>query len=361
MSGRGAPSTKSINLALQGGGAHGAFTWGVLDQLLEDSRISIEAISGTSAGAVNAVAAAQGGYEDGEAGARAHLRKLWESIGVSIPFSLSRSFSGDDDTSPWSLKRSPPYILFNLLSQVAAPKDFNPMGVNFLRNWVGDIIDFESVRKCELFDLFIAATKLETCELRVFERSEITLDVVMASAAHPKLFRPVHIDGEPYWDGGYVGNPPLFPFCQHSKSDDIVIVLINPIEREGEPATAQDIHNRVNEITMNSALKSELRQITLISQLVESGDLNAKKWRRMHLHMIDGCELMRSLDASSKFNTDKVFLQELFQEGRRAAEHWLENHYDTLGSRSSVDVEAMFGDGSLLTTLGARAQLEASA
>lgn len=336
------PKKKKINLALQGGGAHGAFTWGVLDRLFEDGRINIDAISGTSAGAVNAVAAAQGAHENGDEGARAQLHKIWDSIAVSTGSSIARRLPAFQNDDLWSLNYSPAYLFFNMISQVAAPRDFNPLSINFLRKWIEDSIDFESVRKCTHFDIFIAATKIETCELRIFEKSEVTLDAVMASAAHPKLFKPVYIDGEPYWDGGYVGNPPLFPFYNRRGSDDIVIVQINPAERTGEPKTAQDIHNRLNEITMNSALKNELRQIDLISQLIDSGELQSERWRRMHLHIIDGCEMMRRLDASSKFNTDRGFLTVLFEEGRRAADHWLANNFDTLGSHSSVDVDHAF-------------------
>ena len=338
---RGPRHEKSINLALQGGGAHGAFTWGVLDRLFEDDRIWIESISGASAGSMNAVVAAQGMYENGAVGARARLETFWRAVSKAAAFSPIRRTPLAMLMGDWSLTTSPSYLAFDLLSRVASPYDVNPLNLNPLRDLLAEQVNFDTVRACTDMAVHVAATNVETGRGKVFSRDEITLDVVMASACLPLLFQAVEIDGAPYWDGGYMGNPPLYPFLDDRLADDIVIVQINPVLREGAPRHAQDILNRLNEITFNSSLLHELRGIEFVNRLLETGALCDPSYRRMNVHVIQARKRMRPLDASSKLNAEWAFLRHLFELGRSAATVWLEKCYDDLGNRSSVDVESM--------------------
>ena len=340
--------SKAVNLALQGGGAHGAFTWGVLDRLFEDDRIWIEAISGTSAGALNALVAAQGMYEDGAEGARRRLRSFWERVSRSARSSPIQRSVLAHLTGSWSLDDSPGYLFFNMLQNVASPYDLNPLDQNPLRDLIAEMVDFGKVRACQDMGIFVSATNVETGRVHVFERDEITLEAAMASACLPYIFKAVEIDGMHYWDGGYMGNPPLFPFFYESPSDDIVIVQINPIVRTGVPRSAQDIQDRVNEITFNSALLHELRAVDFVRRLLDAGKLDAGEYRAMNVHMIEARRELRPLGASSKLNAEWAFLQHLFEIGRGAASRWLEAHFEDLGVRSSVDIRAMFqGVGTL--------------
>ena len=339
---RSARHVKSVNLALQGGGSHGAFTWGVLDRLFEDDRIWIEAVSGTSAGAMNAVVAAQGMYENGAEGARARLAEFWEAVsaaarGGPIQRSIWAQLTGD-----WSLEDSPSYQALRMMRGFASPHNFNPLNVNPLRDLVAGMVDFDKVRACSDMGLFIAATNVETGRVRIFDREELSLDAVMASACLPHLFKAVQIDGKFYWDGGYMGNPPLFPFFHHSPSDDIVIVQINPVVRPGEPKTASEIENRLNEITFNSPLLHELRAVDFVQRLLAAGKLDPTEYRDMRIHMIQDRKTMRSLTASSKLNSERAFLDFLFGAGRKAAGRWLGRCFDDLGERSTVDIKQMF-------------------
>jgi len=340
---------KAVNLALQGGGAHGAFTWGVLDRLFEDDRIWIEAISGTSAGAMNAVVAAQGMYDGQAPGAREALHAFWSAISHAGRLNpIQRSWL-DQVTGNWSLDTSPSFAAFDLVNRLTSPYDVNPFNVNPLRDLLGRLVDFGKVRDCKDMGVFVSATNVHTGRVRVFERDEIGLDVVMASACLPDLFQAVEIEGVPYWDGGLMGNPPLFPFFHGSPSDDIVIVQINPITREETPKTARDIANRVNEITFNSALMHELRAIDFVCRLREAGKLG-DEYRSMKVHMIEARKRMRPLGASSKLNTEWRFLRHLFDIGRQAAETWLETRFDALGSHSTLDLSEMFSGVSVLPT-----------
>ena len=272
---------KSINLALQGGGAHGAFTWGVLDRLLEDGRLHIEAISGTSAGAMNAVVVADGIMRGGDDGARESLHRFWKEVseagrGSPIQRSPINVFMGD-----WSLDNSPGYLFLDLFTRLASPYDLNPMNINPLRDVLDGVVDFDLVRSCDKMQLFISATNVETGRVKVFDRGALTADMVMASACLPFMFQAVEIDGVPYWDGGYMGNPVLFPFFRGCTSSDVVIVQINPITRTGAPRSAREILNRVNEITFNASLLREFRAIDFVSRLLEDGKLDASEYKHV--------------------------------------------------------------------------------
>lgn len=342
--GRSARHTKSVNLALQGGGAHGAFTWGILDKLFEDGRVWVEAVSGTSAGAMNAVVASQGMYDGGGDGARAELERFWREVSRAGQSSLMRRSPLDVLSGNWSLDSSPAFVWLDLMSRIASPYDTNPLQINPLRDLVEKFVDFEKVRDCDDMPIFVSATNVETRRVRVFSREEITLDVVMASACLPLMFHAVEIDGVPYWDGGYMGNPALFPFVNHSPSNDVVIVQINPVVRKGTPRTASEILNRVNEITFNSSLMKELRAIDFVDRLIDENKLSGDEYRRLNVHIIDADEEMKTLGASSKMNSEWAFLVHLRDIGRRAAEGWIDRHFDDIGERSTVDLRTMFGE-----------------
>lgn len=333
---------KGVNIALQGGGAHGAFTWGVLDKFFEDDRIWIDAISGTSAGAMNAVVAAQGMQENGATGARERLAEFWRAVSDAARASPVQRTPWAKATGDWSLDGSPGYLMMNMMQRLASPYDLNPFGFDPLRDVVERLVDFDKVRGCGDMGVFLSATNVETGRVKVFHRDEITLDVTMASACLPQMFQAVEIDGVPYWDGGFMGNPPLFPFFHGSPSSDILIVQINPILREGVPRGAAEIQNRINEITFNSALQHELRAIDFVRRLLDAGHLDETKYRRMRMHIVHARKQMRRLDASSKLNAEWAFLQHLFEIGRETADRWLKDHFDDLGVRSSVDIREMF-------------------
>lgn len=339
--------TKSVNLALQGGGAHGAFTWGVLDRLLEDERLVFEGISGTSAGAMNAVVLAEGHRKDGREGARAALEKFWRAISHDGRLSPVQRGIMDRLLGNWSFDNNPMFLALDVASRFVSPYDFNPFNINPLREILESEVDFAALRASRDIQLFLSATNVRTGKVRIFRQGEISPDVVMASACLPFMFKAVEIDGTPYWDGGYVGNPPLFPFFRTTTTDDIVLVQTNPVERDDTPQTARDILNRINEITFNASLLSEFRAIGFVSRLVDSGPLRrlAGKagYRRMLLHRIAADEALAELTSSSKFNTEWSFFLHLRDIGRQAADDFLKAHYAAIGKRSSLDLRKQLG------------------
>jgi NTE family protein len=332
---------KPINLALQGGGAHGAFTWGVLDWMLESRRFTVEGISGTSAGAMNAVVLADGFHKGGEDGAREALERFWKAVSDQAWLSPLRRSPIDIIMGQWSLDMSPSYLAFDIASRFASPYEFNPLNINPLRDVVEATVDFEAVRACDRLKIFISATNVQSGKIKVFSDGEITLDAVMASACLPHVFQAVEIDGVPYWDGGYMGNPPLFPLFGTTGSSDTVLVQINPVERKETPRTAREILNRLNEITFNSTLLREMRAIEFVTRLIEDGKLEAGHYQKVHMHRISATEL-NPLQASSKVNAEWRFLTHLRDIGRAAAQDWAEENYEAVGKRSSVDLRAEF-------------------
>ena len=337
-------TVKPINLALQGGGAHGAFTWGVLDYLLENGRVEFDGISGTSAGAMNAVVLADGLVRDGADGARQGLQDFWKAVSDAARLSPIQRSPIDIFMGNWDLDASPGYLYFDILSRVASPYWLNPFRFNPLRDIVAAAVDFERVRACTDLRLFVSATNVNTGRVKVWRREELTLDMVMASACLPMIFHAVEIDGVPYWDGGYMGNPVLFPFFRGCDSPDIVIVQINPLERPGTPTSAREILERLNEITFNASLQKELRAIEFVHRLQDTGKLDPAEYRRIYIHLLDGHGQLVELGASSKVNAEWVFLRHLFDIGRAAAEAWLERNHPHLGKRDTVDLRAMFED-----------------
>jgi len=337
-------SAKKINLGLQGGGAHGAFTWGVLDYLLEDERIDIEGISGASAGAMNAVVLADGLARGGSEEARKRLADFWRAVSLdgNLPGLQRAVFDRLLSFTPF--QGSPAEAWFGALSRYLSPYDINPLNINPLRDVIERFVDFDAVRACKDVSLFISATNVHTGRVRIFPQETLNADVVLASACLPFLFRAVEIDGVPYWDGGYMGNPAIFPFFDATLTEDVLIVQINPIERNSTPTTHTEIMNRINEITFNSSLLSEFRAIDFVTRLIDQGRLphgTAKgEYRRIKVHRIPLDATFRNLTAGSKLNSDFDFFESLFRGGREAARDFLFAHYDDIGKRSTIDLGA---------------------
>jgi NTE family protein len=336
---------RRINLALQGGGAHGAFTWGVLDRLLEDERIAIEGISGTSAGALNAAALAQGFAAGGAAGARKALERFWLSVSEYAQFSPIHRTAIDRLLGNWNLDRSPAYLWFGVMSRVLSPYQTNPLNVHPLRIILSEQIDVNAVRACESIRLFVSATNVRTGRARIFDRSDLSIDALLASGCLPHLYQAIVIDGDPYWDGGYLGNPVIWPLIYGCSSPDVVLVQINPLVREGVPRTAIEIDNRMNEISFNASLMHEMRAIAFVQKLIEQDALKeqvAARYKNMRMHMISDDEAMKELGVSSKFNAGRDFLEYLKNLGRGCADRWLDARMADIGVRSSIDVRETF-------------------
>jgi NTE family protein len=331
-----------VDLALQGGGSHGAFTWGVLDRLLEEPWLNIVAISGTSAGAMNAAVLADGWTEGGANGARTALQEYWQRVSRAAAFSpLQRSFF-DRLMGRWTLDTSPAYLTMDLMSRVLSPYDLNPMGFNPLRNILAESINFERLVGSPI-QLFITATNVRTGRGRIFRNAEITADVLLASACLPTMFRAVEIDGEAYWDGGYAGNPTITPLIRESDARDTILVQINPRERTEMPRSASEILNRLNEISFNSPLMKELRMMALLRQVADPGTGEGARWARMRTHRIM-TDVLAQYGASSKLNAEWDFVSMLRDEGRRAASAFLAEHADDIGQRSTTDLDALLAE-----------------
>jgi NTE family protein len=339
---RGGSKPKAVNLALQGGGAHGAFTWGVLDRLLEDGRLAIDGISATSAGAMNAAVVAQGLLEGGPDTARAALERFWRRISLMAAASPVQQSWFDRLFGGYSLDFSPSYQFFDFMTRVLSPYQFNPSDINPLRELLVESIDFERLRAAGGVKLFVAATNVRSGRIKVFETRELSANVLLASACLPLMFRAVEIDGQHYWDGGYMGNPAIFPLIYGCDSPDVVIVHINPIERQELPTTARDILNRMDEISFNSSLMREMRAIQFVTDLIDSGRLKDGQLKRMLIHSIEAQDVMAGLGVSSKLNPDWDFLNHLRDVGRARTDQWLALHYGRIGRESTVDLRVNF-------------------
>src|SRR5689334_3232402 len=331
-----------VDLALQGGGSHGAFTWGVLDRLLEESWIRIEAISGTSAGAMNAAVLVDGWSRDGANGARAALDAYWRRVSRAAAFSPLQRSPLERMMGRWTLDTSPAYLAMDMLSRIFSPYDLNPTGFNPLRQVLAESIDFERLATSPI-KLFITATNVHTGRGRIFRNSQITPDVLLASACLPTMFRAVEIDGEPYWDGGFAGNPTITPLIRETDAHDSILVQINPRERSDTPRTAPDILNRLNEISFNSPLMKELRMIALLRQVADPGSGEGARWAQMRTHRIM-TDMLAQFGASSKLNAEWAFIAKLRTEGRRAASEFLDANGDDLGKRSTADFDALLAE-----------------
>ncbi|WP_039457566.1 patatin-like phospholipase family protein [Candidatus Jidaibacter acanthamoebae] len=328
---------KIVHMALQGGGAHGAFAWGVLDKILEDGRLSIDGMCATSAGSMNAVVYAYGKMKGGREGAREALHNFWYNISQSVG-SLAPKFPPffNDILKKWT------FNLFDAMSHVVSPYQFNPNNINIIRDVLERTVNFEEMKSCNCTKLFISATNVRTGKVKVFDNKELSLDVVLASACLPYLFHSVKIKDEYYWDGGYIGNPAIFPLFYEGTTRDVIIIHINPIVRSKLPTEASEIMNRINEITFNASLLHEFRAIAFVNKLIEEGwikDEYQHKLRNILMHSIRADEALHDFDISTKFDASWVSLTNLRDLGRIEAKNWLEKNFDKIGKKSSVNLK----------------------
>jgi len=326
-----------IDLALQGGGSHGAFTWGVLDRLLEEPWLRIDGISGTSAGAMNAAVLVDGYAKGGADGARTGLETFWRRVSEAARYSPFRRGPIDMMLGRWTLDLSPMYVAMDLMSRLISPYQVNPSGSNPLREILADLVDFEQLTKSPI-KLFVTATNVRTGRGHVFKNDAITPDVLLASACLPTMFQAIEIDNELYWDGGYSGNPTITPLIRECKSQDTILITINPVERNERPRSAAEILNRLNEVSFNAVLLKELRMIALLRQVADPGNTEGAQWAGMRIHRI-GSEMLTELGASSKLNAEWAFFTLLREEGRRSAEAFLNTHAMDIGQRSTLNVD----------------------
>ncbi len=336
---------KRINLALQGGGSHGAFTWGVLDALIEDGRLAFVAVSGTSAGAMNAALMLQGWAKGGPDGARKALADFWNELGTLAVASPLRRTPLDRLQGNWNLDSSPTALWADVIQRTLSPSQRNPLNFDPLRDLLRKHFDEKAVRGCGEIKAFIAATNVETGKVRIFQRDELTIDALLASACLPNVHEAVVIDGVPYWDGGYRGNPPIWPFIYSSDSNDVVIVEIDPAVRKGVPRSNAEIADRLNEITFGGALMAEMRAIAFVQDLIRQGAITgefSRLLKMMLIHSINDDDSLAPLGAVSKFNIEPEFLEFLFQLGRTAAARWLASTFDLIGVKTSIDIAARF-------------------
>lgn len=328
--------TVLVDLALQGGGSHGAFTWGVLERLLEEHWLEIEGISGTSAGAMNAAVLADGFAANGAEGARRALETYWRHVSDAARFSPFQRSPMDRMLGRWTLDHSPLFVTMDIMSRLFSPYDFNPAGTNALTPILEKEINFERLRSSPI-KLFITATNVRTGRPRIFRNADITPDVLLASACLPTLFQAVEIDGESYWDGGYSGNPTMAPLVNELVSNDTILIPINPVERPGTPKAINEILNRLNEVSFNAVLIKELHMMELLRQIADPGNSEGAEWAKMRVHMVPN-KVMDKLGFSSKLNAEWDFLNMLREEGRKAGEEFLTEHGDSIGKRSTLDL-----------------------
>lgn len=327
---------KKIDLALQGGGAHGAYTWGVIDRLLDDDRIEIDGVCGTSAGAMNGVCAVFGLSKGGKNLAKHILVKFWHKVSEAGKYSLLQPTWLDKIMSPGNMDYSPLYKFFSFTAENLSPQQFNPLGINPLEKILNELIDFEELHKISPPKLFVCATNVKTCEPRIFGPAEITAKAIMASACLPYLFNAVEIDGEHYWDGGYMGNPPLSPLTVNTEgTDDILLVKINPYTITKVPDNVEEIKDRVNEISFNSSLALEIKHLEFINSLIDQGITLDGKIKKIHLHCLSADKTLADLNLSSKLNTTWDFLMHLKNKGYEACNTWLDKNFDNIGKKST--------------------------
>jgi NTE family protein len=327
---------KKIDVALQGGGAHGAYSWGVIDRLLDEPRIEIDGICGTSAGAMNGVCTIYGINKGGRNLAKHLLVKFWHRVSEAGKLSALQPTWFDKFMSPGNMDYSPSYKFFSVASENLAPNQFNPLGINPLEKILNELIDFEELHKMSPPKLFVCATNVKTCEPKIFGPSEITSKAIMASACLPYMYAAVEIAGEYYWDGGYMGNPPLSPLTRHTQStDDILLIQVNPFTINFVPGNIDEIKDRVNEISFNSSLALEIKHMEFINGLVEKGITLDGKLKKINLHRISADNSLRDLNLSSKLNTSWDFLMHLKDLGYKACDKWIETNYDNIENRST--------------------------
>lgn len=336
------PGVKRISLALQGGGSHGAFTWGVMHRLISEPRIYIDGLSGTSAGGMNAAVFADGFLKGKRQGAIDALQAFW--MGVSelnaLPRTLPRGMPG---LPGWNVDSDPTFMWLDYATRVFSPLQLNPMRINPLGDLLRDLVDFTNLRRHPQVKLFVTASNVRTCRSRLFRTPEISAEALLASACLPLLFEAVEIDGEYYWDGGYLGNPAIHPLIHECDSSDVVIVQVNPMNRPDVPMSARDILNRINEMTFNSSLVREMEGFVTLTRLIESGELQNDRYTAVRFHEISAEAELAEMGALSKMNTERAFLEYLHQLGYETADKWIAENFDRIGWESTIDLAGKFG------------------
>lgn len=342
---------RTLNLALQGGGSHGAFTWGVLDALLADPRITLEGLSGTSAGAVNAVALASGYAKalaagtDPRRGARDSLARIWDQIAAwGALGSLQKRF-GSMLWGGFPPELAPTNIWASTMRGLFSPYQSNPLDINPLRTLMEQEIDFDAIARMTQLQVFVSATHVRTGRAVIFSGQRLNAQAVTASACLPMLFRAVTIEGEDYWDGGYSVNPPLTPLIGQCACADIMLVQINPLRKDSTPQKPDEIADRVNELTFNASLLTQMRSIDFINTLLKEGALQPHRAKQVLLHRIDGGEAMKKYPASTKSSTDAAMIHSLFEMGQQGTRNWLAQHFDAIGRHGTVDIRRDYLDG----------------
>ncbi len=333
---------KRLNLALQGGGSHGAFTWGVLERLLEEDYLEFEGITGTSAGAMNGVILAQGMMEGGRVRARELLGEFWYRVSRSAAFNPLQPDMMDKWLASWGIPYAPGALTIDMINRMFSPSQLNMFDVNPLRDIVEELVNFEALREQSVLKLFVNATNVLNGKIKVFRTSELTLDMIMASACLPFVFKTVEVDGVPYWDGGYSGNPAIYPLFYDCSASDVAIIQINPVHIDDAPQTAPEILDRVNEISFNNTLMREMRAIAFVKKLLAKHEISDAQYKDMHVHLIEAEELMNDFSHTTKNNVDWEFLRHLHNIGYQAADEWLAQHYEDIGKRSSIDIDDIY-------------------
>ncbi len=331
---------KAVNLALQGGGAHGAFTWGVLDRLLEEDRLIVDGITAASAGSVNAVVLAYGLAVGGREGAKKALALFWRRMSAIMTSSIVQPSMPDKMSGNFGLDYSPGYQLINVLCQFLSPYQLNPFNLNPLKDLIEEIVDFDRIRQQTAVKLFLCATNVRTCKAEIFYGTELTADHVLASSCLPFLMHAVEISGQRYWDGGFIGNPALFTLIYECDARDIILVQVTPTQRSDFPVRANLILSRMQEVSVNSSLMREMRAVAFVNKLIDQGRMTGGK--QILVHIIEAEDVIGELPNSSKLNGDWNFLLYLRDIGRRRAEDWLASNFDRLGVESSIDLQTKY-------------------
>ena len=334
---------KPIAVALQGGGSHGAYSWGVMDRLLEDGRFKIEGLTGTSAGGMNAVAVAQGLLKGSQQAARDELRNFWTEISkVGKHSSLNNRGPIDKMLGKYTMYNSPGFLIFDLLSRMFSPYELNPAGTDPLRDTITKCFDFDALRKDDAVKVYLCATHVFTGKLKIFSNKDLKPEALLATACLPSIHSAVTVDGEYYWDGGFIGNPVFFPLIYNCETPDIIMIQLNPTVREKLPTSAREIADRLNEITNNASVVREMRAVSFISDLIDQGMLDSKKVKRVHMHVIEDEATFQDLGWSSKLNTEWEFLTHLFEKGRLAADKWIKENYEHVGHKTTALIKEHF-------------------
>ena len=347
-----AKETKTISLALQGGGSHGAFTWGVLDALLEDGRLEIDGVSGTSAGAMNAMALGHGfavakaKKQDAREAARASLAQFWaEVVNLGAASSLQRSMM-DVFLGGWNMANA------SALASQLSPYQTNPLDINPLRKLLERSFDFEAIGKLSSPKIFISATEVSTGKAEIFSGKRLSASSLMASACLPMLFQSIEIEGAHYWDGGFSGNPAMHPLIYRCHASDVVLVQINPLERSGVPQTSAEILDRINELTFNASLLAQMRSIDFVNRMLERKHLDAERYRPVLLHRIDGGETLEAYPSASKISADGGLIDKLHKLGRECGKQWLKKRFGDVGIKTTIDIARDYLDDMRMGSLG---------